>query len=91
MHIHFLFKEKRKFICTWIVQSAYEPHHKKIYLYFFFILVRWRHRDSLENQGVQRRMVLVVNFFIFLKFKLLCLVVAICDLVHDVEAIFHLP
>ena len=44
------------------------------------------------KQDIQRRMVLVVNFFIFLKKKFFfCFVVAICDLVHDVEAIFHLP
>ena len=44
---------------------------------------------SLE-QGVQRRMISVVNFFFFLKFLFSCFVVAICDLVHDVETIFHL-
>ena len=33
--------------------------------------------------GVQRRMISVDNFFF-------CCVVAICDLVHDVETIFHL-
>ena len=30
-------------------------------------------------------MISVVNFFVFV-----CFVVAICDLVHDVETIFHL-
>ena len=35
-------------------------------------------------------MVLVVNFFVFLK-EMFCFVVAIFDKVHDVEAIFHLP
>ena len=35
-------------------------------------------------------MVLVVNCFVFLK-KTNCFVVTIFDLVHDVEAIFHLP
>ena len=43
-----------------------------------------------SKQGVQRRMVLVVNYFVFLKLFIL-VVVAISDLVHDVEAIFHLP
>ena len=38
-------------------------------------------------EGVQHRMVLVVHFFLFLFF---CFVVAMCDLVHDVEDIFHL-
>ena len=30
------------------------------------------------------------NFFVFLRFIIFCCVVAICDLVHDVETIFHL-
>ena len=42
-------------------------------------------------EGVQCRMVLVVNFFVFLKLLYFCFVVAICDLVHHVEAIFYLP
>ena len=41
-------------------------------------------------QGVQRRRVLVVNFFLFFYF-FFCFVGAIFDLAHDVEAIFHLP
>ena len=40
-----------------------------------------------ENQRVQRRMVLVVIFFVFLKLFFFCFVVALFDLVHDVEAI----
>ena len=39
--------------------------------------------------GMQRRMISVDNFFVFLRF-LFCFIVAICDLVHDVETIFHL-
>ena len=35
--------------------------------------------------------VLVVNFFIFFKYFFFCFFVDICDLVYDVEAIFHLP
>ena len=42
------------------------------------------------NQGVQRRMVLVVNFFVFLKSFCFCIVAAICDLVHDMDAIYDL-
>ena len=42
------------------------------------------------SQGVQGRMVLVVNFFVFLKLLFFCFVVAIVDLVHNVEAIFPL-
>ena len=40
---------------------------------------------------VQRRMVLLVNCFVFYELKDFCFVVAIFDLVHDVEAIFYLP
>ena len=35
-------------------------------------------------------MVLVVNFFVFFKY-FFCFVVTMCGLVHNVEAIFHLP
>ena len=41
-----------------------------------------------QKQGVQNRMVLVVNFFEFMIFFLF--VVAICDFVHDVEIIHGL-
>ena len=43
------------------------------------------------NHGVQRRMVLVDKFFDFFGTKCFCLLVATCDLVHNVETIFHLP
>ena len=49
--------------------------------------------DSMYNlhiEGVQRRRVLVVNFFVNFETKFFCFVVAICDLVHDVEAVFYL-
>ena len=36
-------------------------------------------------------MVLVVNFFVFLKLSIFALLLILCDLVHDVEAVFHLP
>ena len=48
-------------------------------------------QGHLHNQGEQRRMILVVNFFLNFEIDFLCLVFAICDLVHDVEAIFHFP
>ena len=32
----------------------------------------------------------MVNFFVFLRLLIFCFVVAICDLVQDVETIFHL-
>ena len=41
-------------------------------------------------QGVQRRTVLVVNFFCIFKKKFFLFVVAIFDLVHDVEPIYGL-
>ena len=48
-------------------------------------LLAWQ--DSIAfNQGVQRRM----DFRTF-KINVFHFVIAICDLVHDVEAIFHLP
>ena len=40
--------------------------------------------------GVQRKMISVDNFFVFLRLLFFCFVVAIFDLVHDVETIFHL-
>ena len=40
--------------------------------------------------GVQRRMISVVNFFRIFEIIIFCFVVAICDLLHDVETIFHL-
>ena len=40
--------------------------------------------------GVHRRMISVDNFFVFFEIIIFCFVVAICDLVHDVETIFHL-
>ena len=46
------------------------------------------------KQGVQRtctcRMVLVVNFFVFLKLLSFYFAVAIYDLVHNVKAMIHL-
>ena len=44
--------------------------------------------DSM--QGVQRRMISVVEFFVFLRLLFFCFVFAIFDLVHDVETTFHL-
>ena len=44
-----------------------------------------------NQQGVQHRMVLVVNFVCLLFLNNFCFVVGICDLVHDVKAICHLP
>ena len=40
--------------------------------------------------GVQRRMISVDNFFVFVEIIMFCFVVAIFDLGHDVENIFHL-
>ena len=50
-------------------------------------------KSRLPYQGVERRMVLVVNLIEFWKsffFFFFCFVVAICDLVYDVEAIHGL-
>ena len=40
--------------------------------------------------GVQLRMISVVNFFVFLRLLFFAVAVATCDLVHNVETIFHL-
>ena len=47
--------------------------------------------DLTIYHRVQRRMISVVNFFSRI-FEIIsfCFVVAICNLVHDVETIFHL-
>ena len=45
----------------------------------------------LLSHGVQRRMISVDNFFVFLRFLFFCFVVAICDLVHAVKATYGLP
>ena len=39
--------------------------------------------NTVSIQGVLCRMVLMVNFFEFLKLIFFCFVVAICDLVHE--------
>ena len=41
------------------------------------------------SQGLQRRMVLVVNFFVILKI-FFCFVIALSDLVYDVEDLHDL-
>ena len=41
--------------------------------------------------GVQRSMISVDNFFVFLRLLFFCFVVGICDLVHSVEATYGLP
>ena len=42
-----------------------------------------------HKHGVQRRMISVDNFFVFLRLLIFALLL-LCDLVHDVETIFHL-
>ena len=41
--------------------------------------------------GVQRKIISVDNFFVFLRFFFFCFDVAICDIVHAVEATYDLP
>ena len=53
-------------------------------------LSRKTYRNQNIMHGVQRRMISVVNFFVFLRLLFFCFVVDICDLVDDVETIFHL-
>ena len=45
--------------------------------------------QALLNHGVQRRMISVDNFFVFLKLLFFALLL-LYDIVHDVETIFHL-
>ena len=68
------------------------PFNKNLYRKYAFYLTYAQWSRKYLFQGVQRMMVLVVNFFVFLKIIIFCCVVdtCICDLVHDVEAIFHL-
>ena len=40
---------------------------------------------------VQHRIISVVNFFRIFEIIIFCFVVAICDLVHAVEAMYGLP
>ena len=42
-------------------------------------------------QGVQRKMISVDNFFRIFQIIIFCFVVAICDLVHTVEATYGIP
>ena len=68
-------------------EGAYQAAQIHRLTHAFFIKV-WHKTPS---KGVQRRMVLVVNFFVFFKLFIFCFVVAIFYLVHNVMAIFHLP
>ena len=48
-------------------------------------------KGLFNSHGVQRRMISVVNFFPIFIIIIFCFVVAICDLVHAVEAMYGLP
>ena len=43
------------------------------------------------DHGVQCRMISVVFFFCIFQIIIFCFVVAICDLVHALEAMYDLP
>ena len=45
---------------------------------------------TLPYHAVQRMMISVVNVFRIFEIIIFCFIVAICDIVHDVETIFHL-
>ena len=49
-----------------------------------------RAEKIFQCKGIQQRMVLVVNFFEILKLLFFCFVVAMSDLVHNVEIIHGL-
>ena len=44
----------------------------------------------IQDKGVQRMMISVDNFFCIFEIIIFCFVVAICDLVHAVEATYGL-
>ena len=46
---------------------------------------------SFTNNGLQRWMMSVVNFFRIFEIIIFCFVFAICDLVHAVEAMYGIP
>ena len=46
---------------------------------------------QVSNHGMQRRMISVVNYFRIFDIIIFCFVVAVCDLVHDVESMYGLP
>ena len=58
---------------------------------FAYAKIRFSHVAAQIKQGVQLRMVLVDSFFDFFFYHYFGLLVATCNLVHDVETIFHLP
>ena len=45
----------------------------------------------IGTHGVQRRMISVVIFFRIFEIIIFCFVVAICELVHAMEAMYGLP
>ena len=53
-------------------------------------LTRW---TDLSIHGVQRRMISVDNFFVFLRLLFFAVLLLLCDLVHAhaVEAMYSLP
>ena len=66
--------------------------YRRVYVSFAHFLLYFR---PLRTQlfiihGVQRRMISVVIFFRIFEIIIFCFVVAICDLVHDVETIVHI-
>ena len=50
-----------------------------------------RSGSIFHTHGVQRRMISVVNFFRFFEIIMFCFVVAMCNLVHAVDAMYGLP
>ena len=59
-------------------------------LFSLLLVINIRFRaDFTIYHGVQRRMISVVIIFCIFVIISFCFVVAICNLVHDVETIFH--
>ena len=65
-------------------EFSYPPRNDFIFLLYYII--------TFQKQGVQRRMVFISGqFFHIFEIEFVCFVTAIFDLVHDVDALFHIP
>ena len=63
-------------------------NHTYMFVLFFCNLTA---QLTTLSHGVQRKMISVDNFFRIFEIIIFCFVVAICDLVHAVEATYGLP
>ena len=66
-------------LCFAYAKSRFSHDTAQIYTFWSYC------RDIPPKHRVQHRMISEDNFFVFLRLLFCCFVVAICDLVHDVE------